>query len=489
MHTSRLPNRPGSSHSTDPKARIRYDTILKADALVATLNVVRSDALIFQDAIDRYTEPDPPEASQSTKTIPSFQAAYANAVAGFRQAHVELTQTVTEVLDQLKVDGRQPQAADMEDDVNLVDEASSTRVELPTRGVNVSAEDVEPASGRSAGYPDHPLDTFPPAASTSPTGRQYCRSSNFLLHNDPPHPDRPQTGHTDFDPFAESPSERQARYESWLSLHPGLRAAAQRSHSQQPQQEKHNEDLTAPPGPSCQQPACREARKYESDPGDLTSTPTTSVTLETRKNKRHSRRKAVSDRQPQDLMEGYRQHESRNVVLPQPRTVTPTLNEASLRPNRISTARGRGRGKGKAHEPKRSYHPPFSGPGSHLYHGTLRGGGTAWPPDTNSSIAPLTPDLRPQNSFAEALAAAHVRETDAGIDFSPGSVVMPRVSGHGLPPECTGGSNFRSEARGARERSIERTRSYSRRERRGSGRRRCEVLDMVEGEEGGFHDR
>ena len=412
MHTSRLPNRPGSSHSTDPKARIRYDTILKADALLATLNVVRSDALIFQDAIDRYTEPDPPEASQSTKTIPSFQAAYENAVAGFRQAHVELTQTVQDVMNHLEVDERQRTATDLEEGDHLADEASSTGVELPIRGVDVILEDAELGSGPSAGYPDLPLDPFPPVAYTSPTGRQYYRGPGFLLQNDAPHPERSQTSHTDFDPFVETGSERQARYESWLSLHPGLRAAARLSHSQQtgsPHQEKQTENLTAPPGPSCQHPACREARKYESAAGDMTSTPTTSVTPETRKNKRHSRRKAVSDRQPQDLMRGYRQHESRDVVLPQPKTVTPTLNEASLLPNRISTARGRGKGKGKAHELKRSYHPPFSGLGSHLYNGALRGGGTAWPPDTNPSLTPLTPSLSPKNSFAEALAAAHAR--------------------------------------------------------------------------------
>ena len=447
MHTSRLPNRPGSSHSTDPNAHIRYDTILKADALLATLSVVRSDALIFQDAIDGYTEPDPPEASQSTKTIPSFQAAYENAVARFRQAHVELTQTVQDVMNHLEVDERQSKASGLEGDHDLADEANSARVDLPIQGVGV---DARHASGHSDGKFHVGLDPLSPAGSSSTAVPQHTDTDVFYnLENVAAHSEKPQTGLREFDPYAETLGERQARYESWLSLHPGLRAAAQHSHSRETKQKNLPKDSGTQAEPKCQHPACKEARKYDDVQEDMSTTPDTNITPETRRNKNHSGRKVVGDRQPQDLMQIFRQNESKDVVLPQPRTVSPTLNEASLLPNRISTARRKGKWKEKTRETERSYHPPFSGPGSHLCYGTLRGGAAVRPPDINPILTHLTPSLSPQKSFTEALVEACVRETDAEVEFPRRASGVPRVSGHGLPPKCTVGSNFRSEARGA----------------------------------------
>ena len=208
---------------------------LDISIILMTLDELRIDVHDLRDAAFHLLDPALPQA-HGRRGPTTFQCAYSQystSLAEFHTAHIGLTKVVLEVFRKMKDD-------EMAGKVNLEDNdpwrgeaARAAERELPTRA-DVTPTATPPVLSTKSSQHEHDHLRPPPNTSSATASDQHAPTlalfPDLNLHTTTdaisPHPSL-----ADFDPYRDTAAERQARYESWFSLHPGLRRAAQRSHS------------------------------------------------------------------------------------------------------------------------------------------------------------------------------------------------------------------------------------------------------------------
>ena len=211
---------------------------LDISIILMTLDELRIDVHDLRDAAFHYLDPALPQATDARGRPTTFQRAYSQysaSLADFHAAHIGLTKVVLEVFRKMK-DDEMAGKVNIEDNDPWRGQARASRRELWPK---VVSDDVTPTatppvlSATSSQHEHDHLRPPPNTPSANPSDQHTSTLAPFpdLDLDDTTDAISPHPSLADFDPYSDTAAERQARYESWFSLHPGLRRAAQRSHS------------------------------------------------------------------------------------------------------------------------------------------------------------------------------------------------------------------------------------------------------------------